>query len=162
MKQIALFLFLLTGTIQAMAQKNPVVLINADRFMQLADTSSRCVLMKLWVPNCPTANEQFKAYMDFTTDADMTVIYIGVTSIPEKITSIAAAHGFQGTLYMLDTTIAKDIYQRPDIFCKEVSQRLKLKPGLERFSTLMIDRKKKAVKKDDIPGFPASLKQLCS
>lgn len=144
------------------AQTDRVISINAAGFMQIADTSSRCVLMKLWVPNCPTANEQFKAYMDFAAGADMNIIYIGITSIPEKIITIAAAHGFRATLYMLDTAIAQDIYQRPDIFCREISQRLKLKPVLERFSTLMINRKKKAVKKDDIPGFPASLKQLCS
>ena len=161
MKLITLFFLLLTGALHSQAQVGQVVSVNATTFMQIVDSSNRCVLMKLWVPNCPTAKEQFKEYMDFSAHSDITVIYIGITSIPEKITTIANAHGFQGILYMLDTTIAKDIYQRPDLFCKELSARLK-KSGQKRFSTMMIDRKNKVVLQDDTPDFPVRLKQLCS
>lgn len=135
-----------------------VELINKDNFFAL-QSNDNCLFVKLWIPNCPTAEQQFKEFIDFEKSSKFPVIYIGVTNSPQKIITIANKYHYLGKLYMLDTSISTDIYKRFDIFCKDISKKLGQKNI--PFSGLMLDKNKKVILMKEVIGFPIYLNNLC-
>lgn len=156
---IALLLCFNCGIAQTTPESYHVELVNKDKLQALQSGGTTCILLKFWIPNCKTAEQQFKEFADFEKSVGFKVVYLGITNDPKKITDIARKYDYKGTLYMLDTAICTDIYKRYDIFCEEVSEIYKAGKG--NFDTMIIDAHGKLVWKKDVPGFPAWLKKEC-
>lgn len=140
------------------ARDERVQSVNTDNLLTLRPGKS-CVLVKFWIPNCPTAVKQFKEFVDFEKTVSFPVLFVGITNIPQKITDIADQLHYKGALYMLDTTISSDIYKRFNLFRADLSKRYHQKTS--DYFLFMFDKNKQLILANDALDFPAYLKAKC-